>query len=119
MRRFWLIEFHEYPDVKYRRAFPAHYFSDDQMDTLLRTLAAKTSLSLDEIAMALCRKNYRSSHLAGHRSSKPFCLSNGPMMDWTARVFDENDSRLSGLLDEWSPRARSRKKGSDQRCSVT
>ena len=100
LKRYWLVEGRDGTSRFFARAYPLYWYSEQQMGALLQSLASKSSLSFDEIANALCRKGKRTSHLevALHQNGlPPFTLSCGPMMEWTARVFLENDGRLDGL----------------------
>ena len=67
------------------------------MAALLQALAAKSALSYDEIADALCRNGQRTSLLEVQRLKPPFTLACGPALEWTARVLEDGDSRLQDV----------------------
>lgn len=69
------------------------------MAVLLQVFAAKSALSLREIAGALCRRNKRTALLEVQRLNGPhYTLACGPSLEWTARLIPEGDPRLAGLV---------------------
>lgn len=96
-RLWWLVEGRNLShEIVHRRAYPLHYYSEQQMSALLQALTAKSALSYDEIAGALCRKNKRTSLLEVHNlAGQHFTLACGPLLEWTARVLPQGDVRLS------------------------
>jgi hypothetical protein len=90
-KRFWLVEHSDGSmGVDWRRTYPFHFYSELQMESLLRSLAARSSLTYREIAEALCRKGKRTTLLDVVRLDMGKCgLACGPSLEWTARVIDE------------------------------
>lgn len=100
VRRFWLVEGQDLDGkVIYQQAHPLHYYSSEQMGILLQALTAKSSLSFDEIAAALCRRGKRTALLnVQHLQGEHFTIACGPSLEWTARILPQHDRRLAGLI---------------------
>jgi hypothetical protein len=105
LQKYWLIEGRDgLSSPWFTAAYRLHLFSENQMSALLQAMAAKSSLSFSEIALALCRSSLRSSHLEVQRHYPPFVLSCGPAMEWTAKIVLEDDPKLVGVLRPPWPR---------------
>lgn len=100
MKRVWLVEGRDLSqELIFRRAYPLHHYSDQQMGALLQALTSKSALSFAEIAGALCRRGQRTALLdVQHPKGKDFTLACGPSLEWTARVLLADDKRLTDLL---------------------
>ena len=98
-KKFWLVEGRDLSgELIHRRAYPMSRYSELQMGVLLQAFAAKSALSFDEIAGALCRSNRRTALLEVQQlTGKHFTLACGPSLDWTARVMSEEDPRMQGV----------------------
>lgn len=96
-RSFWLVEGRGLSgDHIYRKVYPFHLYSEQQMGTLLQPMAAKSALTFAEIAGALCRRGKRTSLLEVQKLNGPhFTLACGSSLEWTARVLREEDERLA------------------------
>jgi hypothetical protein len=100
MKRYWLVEGRDLSgNVICRQAHPLHHFSEQQMGCLLQALTAKSALTFNEIAGALCRRDKRTSLLEVQQfGGEHFTLACGPSLDWTACVIPAGDQRLGDLL---------------------
>jgi hypothetical protein len=99
VKRFWLVGGRDLSgNVIYRQAHPLHYFSEHQMSVLLQALAAKSALTFNEIADALCRRDKRTALLEVQRlNGEHFTLACGPSFDWTARIIPDGNRQLTDV----------------------
>lgn len=61
-KRYWRISGYESGNRIFETQVPVGYFSERQVNNLLKALAAKTGLTLDEIVGAYARRNTKYSN---------------------------------------------------------
>ncbi|MFC1720107.1 hypothetical protein ACFL00_03090 [Pseudomonadota bacterium] len=88
----WKIEGWHSTTKIYERELKLGYFSDNQMETLLRTIAAKDGLKFDEIIGAYARRRTKIANdlLVVHSDRKFHSYTCGDNPYFTARVVDSD-----------------------------
>jgi len=91
-QRYWHIEGYDSTTKIYDRKFKVGFFSENQIQNLLKALAAKASLSFDEIVGAYAKKKTKiSNNLLSIQKDGPYPVymcDNHPC--FTARVIVED-----------------------------
>lgn len=95
-KRYWRIRGHDGLKVTFEKHVPVGYFSDTQIQLLLRALTAKASLSLEEILGAYARRNSKASNdlLAISKEGPYPHYSCGTNPYFTAIVVDDHHKPL-------------------------
>jgi hypothetical protein len=93
-KRYWLIQGHDSFESVFKMKVGIGEFTSDQIQDLLKALAAKTGLTFQEIVGAYAKRGTKIANdlLAVHHDFPTYMCGSNPT--FTARIVDENDKLI-------------------------